>query len=64
MLRWLIAAKAPSTIEATEMTTMICCHCDEQRPNGPIRTRDEQRHARRSWAPTAKKAVTGVGAPS
>ncbi len=27
MLRWPMAAKAPSAIEAIEMKTMICCHC-------------------------------------
>ncbi len=26
MLVWPMAAKAPSTIEAMEMKTMICCH--------------------------------------
>ena len=27
MLRWPIAAKAPSTIEAMATKTRICCHC-------------------------------------
>ena len=34
MLLWPIAANAPSSIEAIEMNTTICCHSPAQSPNG------------------------------
>jgi hypothetical protein len=60
----LIAASAPRIIEAIETKTMICCHCGRSAAEGRTMTRTNSADARRSWAPTAKKAVTGVGAPS
>ena len=63
MLLWLIAAKAPSTIEATEMNQMICRHSASRPPNGPTITRTNSAIAAILGA-TEKNAVTGVGAPS
>ena len=63
MLRWLIAAKAPSAIDRIEVTTMICCHCPTSSPNGPINTRISRAIAA-IFGATAKNAVTGVGEPS
>ena len=56
-----IAAKAPSAIEAIEMTTRICCHC-----GGRAERLGETRSAghRGDLGAAAKNAVTGVGAPS
>ena len=58
-----MAANAPSTMEATETKTMICCHCATRSPNGPTMIRINSASAAILGA-TAKKAVTGVGAPS
>src|SRR3546814_21102612 len=63
MLVWLIAASAPRVMEATEMNQMICCHCATRSPKGPIMTRTMSATAATLGA-VAKKAVTGVGAPS
>ena len=63
MLDWLIAAKAPSAIEAIAMKTMICCHWATSAPSGDIITRVNSPSAAILGA-TAKKAVIGVGAPS
>ena len=64
MLRWPIAAKEPSAIEAIEMKTMICCHCAEDAGEGV----DEDAHGHAPspaiFGAAAKNAVTGVGAPS
>ena len=58
-----IAAKAPSTIEPSETRMMICCHCAAQLAKGPGQHARHQREAATLGA-AAKKAVTGVGAPS
>ena len=63
MLVWPIAAKAPSTIEAMAMKTMICCHSAIIDGNAPNRMFKINAMAATLGAP-AKKAVTGVGAPS
>ena len=63
MLVWLMAAKAPSTIEAIEMKTMIWRHWSTRPPSGSIITRTKSATAA-TFGATAKKAVTGVGAPS
>ena len=63
MLVWPIAAKAPSTMEATETAQMICCHCASRSPKGPSRTRISSAMAA-IFGAAAKKAVTAVGAPS
>ncbi len=63
MLRWPIAAKAPSAIEAIEMKTMICCQSGATGWNAPTVTRTRSAMAAILGA-AAKKAVTGVGAPS
>ena len=63
MLGWAIAAKAPSTIEATDRNTMTCRHSPIIGPNGAIMTRMNSASAAILGA-TAKNAVTGVGAPS
>jgi hypothetical protein len=64
MLVWPMAAKAPSTIEAIEMKTMICC---QSARSGRRRARWTTRTSSAIAAifgAAAKKAVTGVGAPS
>ncbi len=63
MLRWAIAATAPSTIEATDRKTMIWRHSPISGPNGSIRKRTNSANAA-SLGATAKNALTGVGAPS
>ncbi len=63
MLRWLIAANEPSSIEATAMNQMICRHSTMRPPNGPTMTRTNSTIAAVLGA-TEKNAVTGVGAPS
>ena len=63
MLRWPMAAKAPSSIEAMEKNTMICCHCAAMpgKPGSSVRTSSAMAA---SLGAAAKNAVTGVGAPS
>src|SRR6476659_2859383 len=51
MLRWPIAANAPSTIEAMETNTTICCHC------GVLRSRGEEGRHR------LRRALVDVGRP-
>jgi hypothetical protein len=63
MLVWPIAAKAPSAIEAIEMKTMICCQSAAIGLNAPMVTRTISAIAAILGA-AARKAVTGVGAPS
>ena len=63
MFCWRRAAKAPSAIDSTEATTMICCHWTNNGLNGPIRTETISDMAAILGA-TANRAVTGVGAPS
>ena len=63
MLRWPIAAKAPSAIEAMATNTRICCHCGTMPGNAPIATRTNIAMAA-TFGAAAKNAVTGVGAPS
>ena len=45
------------------MKTTICCHWATRSPNGPTMTRTNKAMAA-IFGATAKKAVTGVGAPS
>ena len=59
----MIAANAPSNIEATATKTMICCHWATQAPNGPTSTRNSNPMAA-SFGADAMYALTGVGAPS
>ncbi len=63
MLFCTMAPKPPITIDAIEMKMMTCCHCSTMVPNGPVSTRSNSAKAAILGA-TAKKAVTGVGAPS
>ncbi len=63
MLCWPIAANAPSTIEAIDTNTTICCHCGAMVGKAVIETRTNTAIAAALGA-AAKKAVTGVGAPS
>ena len=59
-----MAAKAPSTIEAIEMKTMICCQSAAiAGERGRSTTRTNSAIAA-IFGAAAKKAVTGVGAPS
>ena len=46
MLRWPIAAKAPSTIEAMAMKDRICCQSGVIAAKGSTTSADEQRHRR------------------
>src|SRR5260221_11742051 len=63
MLRWLIAAKAPSSIEATAMNWMICRHSVVRPPNGSTRKRMNSAMAA-IFGATEKNAGTGDGAPA
>ena len=63
MLRWPMAAKAPSAIEAMETKTMICCHCAAMPGNAASATRMKTAIAA-TFGAAAKNAVIGVGAPS
>ena len=63
MLRWPMAAKAPSSMEPIETSSITCCHCAASSPKGPSSTRASSAIAATLGA-MAKKAVTGVGAPS
>ena len=63
MFVWPMAANEPSTIEAMAMKTMICCQSAATGPKAPIVTRTRSAIAAILGA-AAKKAVTGVGAPS
>ena len=63
MLLWLMAANAPSTMDAMATNTTICCHWAARSPNGPIMMRRNSASAA-IFGPTEKNAVTGVGAPS
>ena len=63
MFLWPIAAKAPSTIEAIEMKTTICCQSSAIGSKAPMVTRTSSAIAA-IFGAAAKKAVTGVGAPS
>src|SRR3954464_8152639 len=63
MLDWPIAAKEPSAIEAIATNTRICCHCETMPGNAVSVTRVKTASAA-TFGAEAKKAVTGVGAPS
>ena len=63
MLVWPMAAKAPSAMEAMAMKTMICCQSGTMAPKGVTTTRMNSAIAA-TFGAAAKKAVTGVGAPS
>ena len=63
MLVWPIAAKEPSAIEASARNTMICCHWPTAPGKAVMMTRVETATAA-IFGAEAKKAVTGVGAPS
>ena len=58
-----MAAKAPSSIDATLRKTTICCHCGAMPGKAVSRTRISSAMAA-SFGAAAKNAVTGVGAPS
>ncbi len=63
MLRWPIAANEPSTIEAMETKTRICCHCEVMPGNAMTAARTNMAMPA-TFGAAAKNAVTGVGAPS
>ena len=63
MLRWPIAANAPSAIEAMATKTTICCHCVKMPGNATMVARTNIAMPATLGA-AAKKAVIGVGAPS
>ncbi len=63
MFFWPIAAKAPSSIEAIEMKTTICCHWTTTGSNALMTMRTKMAMAA-TFGAAAKNAVTGVGAPS
>ena len=63
MLVWPIAAKEPSAMEAMARKVTICCHSTVTAGNAVTRTRTVSAMAA-SFGAAAKKAVTGVGAPS
>ncbi len=58
-----IAAKEPSAIDRMEMKMTICCHCVVMPGKAVMTTRTVMATAA-SFGAEAKKAVTGVGAPS
>ena len=63
MLVWPMAAKAPSAMEAIEMKMMIWPQAGWMAPKASIMVRVNSAMAATLGA-AAKKAVTGVGAPS
>ena len=63
MLVWPMAAKAPSAIEAMARKITICCHCTVTAGKAANSARTVSAMAA-SFGAAAKKAVTGVGAPS
>jgi hypothetical protein len=63
MFFWPIAAKAPSTIEAIEMNTTICCQSSVTGSKASMTIRTSSAIAA-TFGAAAKNAVTGVGAPS
>ena len=63
MLRWPIAANAPSAIEAIETNTTICCHSCVM-PGKATTVARAKMAMPATLGAAAKKAVTGVGAPS
>ena len=63
ILVWPIAANEPSAIEAIDRNTTICCHCTVTAGKAVISARTVSAMAA-SFGAAAKKAVTGVGAPS
>src|ERR1700679_2283524 len=58
-----MAANDPSTIEAIDTNTTICCHCGTMPGNAVSATRVNTARAA-TFGAVAKNAVTGVGAPS
>ena len=64
MLVWPIAAKEPSSIEAMEMKTTICCQSDAIGSKAPMTMTRTISAIAATLGAAAKKAVTGVGAPS
>ncbi|MNL76392.1 hypothetical protein D3C87_2023540 [compost metagenome] len=58
-----MAANEPSSIEAIEMNTTICCQSVTIGSNGMI-TRRISIAIAATFGAAAKNAVTGVGAPS
>ena len=63
MLLWPMAAKAPSSMEAMASAVMTCCHCGLMPAKPSSVTRMSSAMAATLGA-AAKKAATGVGAPS
>src|ERR1700685_3007251 len=62
MLRCPIAANEPSSIEAIDTKTTICCHCVVIPGNATTAARTNMAIAA-TFTAEAKNAVTGVGAP-
>ena len=58
-----MAAKAPSAMEAMETNTRICCHSWAM-PGNAITLARTKMAMPATFGALAKKAVTGVGAPS
>ena len=58
-----MAANAPSTVDAMATNTMICCHWPVIDGKACSTTRTSNATAA-VFGATAKKPVTGVGAPS
>ena len=63
MFVWPIAANEPSSIEAIEMKTTICCQSATIGSKAVMTIRISIAMAA-TFGAAAKKAVTGVGAPS
>ena len=57
------AKTLPTSMVITESTMKKMPHCVGRAGEGQDEGGDEHRESRRSWAPSEKKAVTGVGAP-
>src|SRR6476646_4504917 len=62
-LRWPMAAKEPSAIEAIETNTTICCHSCTM-PGKAVTAARTKMEIAATFGAAAKNAVTGVGAPS
>ena len=63
ILRWPMAAKEPSAIEAIDTKVTICCHSCVMPGKAATAARTKMAMPATLGA-AAKKAVTGVGAPS
>ncbi len=63
MFFWPMAAKEPSSMDAIEMKTMTCCQSATTGWKASMTMRTSMAMAA-TFGAAAKKAVTGVGAPS